>query len=470
MHDAKGPVRPEIHFSPAASWLNDPNGLIFHDSLWHLYYQTNPLGLTLGNISWGHATSPDLVQWTEHETAISFDDTEAIFSGSMVCDRSGAAGFGSGALVAIYTSHRGNPQVGVHEAQSLAWSTDGGYTFHKYIGNPVLDRHSSDFRDPKVFRHEGRWIMVAVEAVENAVVMYGSDNLRDWELLSEFRHPDAAAPTWECPDLFPLVDAQGDTCWVLILSVNPEALTGGSGTRYFLGDFDGRTFTPFAGEGQQGWLDQGRDYYAAVSFADAPDGRRLMIGWMNNWEYARGLPPEPWAMQMAFPREVKLVGVGAARRLVQFPVPLPTVPQSEGFAFEGPLTGELALPGEAPAVIDISLEGLGAASIELALGVTFHWDRDTLTIRPRGGVAEPPAGFDREVVIPLSSDTQDFHVIVDHCSVEIFIDGGLRVVTHLCPPGLANAPWSLRCVSGSALVRVSVLAVHEPSLAVSARA
>ncbi len=470
MQQAQDPICPEIHFSPAASWLNDPNGLIFDGSLWHLYYQTNPLGLTWGNISWGHATSPDLVRWTQHATAISFDDAEAIFSGSMVCDRSGAAGFGPGALVAIYTSHRGNDTDGIHQAQSLAWSADGGYTFHKFAGNPVLDRHSSDFRDPKVFRHEGRWIMVAVEAVENAVVIYGSDDLRDWTLLSEFRHPDAAAPTWECPDLFPLVDAQGDTCWVLIVSVNPEALTGGSGTRYFLGDFDGRTFTPFAGEGQQGWLDQGRDYYAAVSFADAPDGRRVMIGWMNNWEYANTLPPEPWAMQMAFPREVGLVGAGSARRLVQAPVTLPATVDDSGFLFAGQLTGELALPSGAPAVIDLALERTSEARIELSLGLELDWVADELTVRSRDGLAPSPTGFARDVVTALTGDVHDFRFIVDHGSVEVFIDGGRQVVTHLCPPALLDAPWTLRCVDGSATVRLRVLAVHQPDLAVASRA
>ncbi len=317
-----GPVRPAIHYSPAATWLNDPNGLIFHNSLWHLYYQTNPRGLTWGNMSWGHATSPDLAHWTEHETAISLDESEEIFSGSMVCDETGSAGFGAGALVAIYTSHRGTPDVGVHQTQALAWSTDGGFTFHKFAGNPVLDRDSADFRDPKVFRHGDRWLMVAVEAVENVVVLYASDDLREWELLSEFRDPTAAAPTWECPDLFPLLDARGAAVWVLILSVNPEALTGGSGTRYYLGDFDGVTFTPSADPGAQGWLDQGRDYYAAVSFFDAPDDRRVMIGWMNNWEYANALPSQPWAMQMAWPRErVEHRGIGVARHTPTHPDP-----------------------------------------------------------------------------------------------------------------------------------------------------
>ena len=155
--------------------------------------------------------------------------------------------------LAIYTSHRGTPDVGVHQTQALAWSTDGGFTFHKFAGNPVLDRDSADFRDPKVFRHGDRWLMVAVEAVENVVVLYASDDLREWELLSEFRDPTAAAPTWECPDLFPLLDARGAAVWVLILSVNPEALTGGSGTRYYLGDFDGVTFTPSVLRAKAGW-------------------------------------------------------------------------------------------------------------------------------------------------------------------------------------------------------------------------
>ena len=306
-----GPVRPAIHYSPAATWLNDPNGLIFHNSLWHLYYQTNPRGLTWGNMSWGHATSPDLAHWTEHETAISLDESEEIFSGSMVCDETGSAGFGAGALVAIYTSHRGTPDVGVHQTQALAWSTDGGFTFHKFAGNPVLDRDSADFRAPKVFRHGDRWLMVAVEAVENVVVLYASD---------------------------------------------------------YLGDFDGVTFTPSADPGAQGWLDQGRDYYAAVSFFDAPDDRRVMIGWMNNWEYANALPSQPWAMQMAWPRELSIAGSVSRgiRRLIQTPAPLPTGPET--FSFDGSLAGDLTIPAvaaTAPALVEVEIER-GGASLESA--------------------------------------------------------------------------------------------------------
>ena len=460
MRGGAGPVvsaRPAIHYSPAATWLNDPNGLIFHNSLWHLYYQTNPHGLTWGNMSWGHATSPDLAHWTEHETAISLDEAEEIFSGSMVCDETGSAGFGAGALVAIYTSHRGNPEVGVHQTQALAWSTDGGFTFHKFAGNPVLDRDSADFRDPKVFRHEGRWIMVAVEAVENIVVLYASDDLREWELLSEFRDPAAAAPTWECPDLFPLFDADGTTVWVLILSVNPEALTGGSGTRYYLGDFDGRTFTPSVDAGAQGWLDQGRDYYAAVSFSDAPDDRRVMIGWMNNWEYAHALPPQPWAMQMAWPRELSIAGSGEARtrRLIQAPTPLPTGP--EGFTFEGPLGGLLTLPpaaSEAPALIEVQVERGRTTRIELTLGLTFVWEADTSTVRPRVGLSDTPVGFDREVATSLPGDLHRFAIIVDHGSVEVFIDGGRTVLTQLCPPSLLDSPWTIQVSGDPAQIHV----------------
>jgi sucrose-6-phosphate hydrolase SacC (GH32 family) len=456
-----GPVRPAIHYSPAATWLNDPNGLIFHNSLWHLYYQTNPHGLTWGNMSWGHATSPDLAHWTEHETAISYDDAEAIFSGSMVCDQTDSAGFGAGALVAIYTSHRESPELGVRQAQSLAWSTDGGFTFHTFAGNPVLNRDSADFRDPKVFRLEGRWIMVAVEAVENVVLLYASDNLREWELLSEFRDPDAAAPTWECPDLFPLLDADGAPCWVLILSVNPEALTGGSGTRYYLGDFDGRTFTPSPDAGQRGWLDQGRDYYAAVSFSDSPHGRRVMIGWMNNWEYAHALPPQPWAMQMAWPRELGLASSGSGtaargtRRLIQTPAPLPAGP--ECFSFEGSLAGVLAIPSaaaSAPATIEVDLDRGHATTIEFTIGLTFVWEADTFTVRPRTGLSDNPVGFDRAVTTPLTGASHRFDVIVDHGSVEIFIDGGATVLTQLCPPALLATPWALRVSGDPAQVHI----------------
>lgn len=253
--------RPLVHFSPEKNWMNDPNGMVYVDGVYHLFFQYNPEGTTWGNMSWGHATSTDLVTWEQHPVAIpqTFNDEgvsiEDIFSGSVVVDENNTSGFGEPGgetpLVAIYTSaYTGaHPSLAGIQAQSLAYSLDKGMTWTKYDGNPVLDRGSANFRDPKVFWYEGDtesyWVMVAVEATEHKVVLYRSDDLKEWDHLSDFGPANSMAGIWECPDLFELpVDGDpDDTKWVMVVNLNPGAVAGGSGGQYFVGDFDGVTFT-----------------------------------------------------------------------------------------------------------------------------------------------------------------------------------------------------------------------------------
>lgn len=244
--------RPAYHFSPAKNWLNDPNGLVFHKGVYHLFFQHNPLGNGWGNMSWGHATSKDLVHWDEQPVAIPFDANEGVFSGSVVVDHKNRSGFGTKKnppMVAIYTSAY-TPASGRDgiQAQSLAYSTDDGQTWTKYAGNPVIDINSREFRDPKVFWYEPakEWRMVAVIAADHKVTIWRSANLKDWTRLSDFGPMAATGGLWECPDLFPLA-IDGDPSnvkWVMLVSLNPGGIAGGSGTQYFVGDFDGTTFTP----------------------------------------------------------------------------------------------------------------------------------------------------------------------------------------------------------------------------------
>jgi levanase len=279
------PHRPGYHYTPEKNWINDPNGLVYHDGLYHLYYQYNPQGNSWGNMSWGHATSPDLMNWTEQALAIpqTFNDDgasiEDIFSGSVVVDHGNTSGLGDGdedPLIAIYTSaYTGaHPEHAGKQAQSLAYSTDGGYTWEKYEGNPVADRDSANFRDPKVFWYEGEteadshWVMVAVEATDHQVIVSTSKNLIDWEHASSFGPANAVSGIWECPDLFELpVDGDpDDTRWVMVVNLNPGAVAGGSGGQYFVGDFDGTEFTAenvvedvAAPEGELLWDFEGAD-------------------------------------------------------------------------------------------------------------------------------------------------------------------------------------------------------------------
>ncbi|MDQ0729797.1 fructan beta-fructosidase [Arthrobacter sp. B1I2] len=248
------PFRPAIHFTPQQNWMNDPNGLVFHKGVYHLYYQHNPSGNTWGNMSWGHATSIDLTHWKEQPLAIATDDQQDIFSGSVVVDKNNTSGFGTPEnppLVAVFTSayKDASPYRGL-QAQSLAYSLDDGQTWTKYSANPVLNRNSANFRDPKVFWYDtpgggGYWVMAAVEATDHKVLLYKSTNLKDWGLLSQFGPANATGGLWECPDLFPLA-VDGDPAnikWVMVVNINPGGVAGGSAGQYFVGNFDGTTFT-----------------------------------------------------------------------------------------------------------------------------------------------------------------------------------------------------------------------------------
>ena len=278
--------RPQIHFSSKHNWLNDPNGLVFFDGEYHLFYQYNPFGSVWGNMSWGHAVSTDLIHWQQLNVALRPDALGDIFSGCAVIDKNNTAGFGENAMVALYTS------AGKAQTQSIAYSADKGRTFTKYSKNPVLKNPGMpDFRDPKVFWHEAsnKWVMSL--ATGKTISFYGSPNLKEWTKISEFGFGmGAQSGIWECPDLFPLM-IEGKTKWVLLVSINPGAPNGGSGTQYFIGDFNGIDFIADKATYPK-WLDYGKDNYAGITWDNIPesDGRKIQIAWMNNWDYANKIP------------------------------------------------------------------------------------------------------------------------------------------------------------------------------------
>ena len=308
--------RPKFHFTAAKNWINDPNGLLWHDEKYHLYYQHNPFGTKWGHMSWGHATSEDLISWTEHPVAILEDESagEAIFSGSAVYDETGTAGVAN-SIVACYTAHT---ELGgqKRQYQAIAISSDGGFTFEKQ--GPVLDVGKQDFRDPKVFRYNSAWYMVVAHPIEQQVEILRSQNLREWHHLSYFQHLGPDDAIWECPDLFEL-QADGEAKWVLIVSLNPGGPQNGSGTMYFIGEFDGVTFTKTQ---EPKWLDFGRDNYAGVTFNDAPNLERILIGWMNSWGKTDH-PELEWTGAMTVPRKLSLVSANSKWSLRQDPVVAP---------------------------------------------------------------------------------------------------------------------------------------------------
>ena len=296
--------RPQVHFTPSRNWMNDPNGMVFLDGVYHLFFQYNPQGNSWGNMSWGHATSEDMIHWTEQPVALTKDNLGAIFSGSCVIDKDNTAGFGAGAMVALYTSAGDDGK----QQQSIAYSTDGGKSFTRFSGNPVIRNDDDNLRDPKVFWHaaSGKWIMSLAKGWKKGIEFYGSQDLKTWSHLSTFFTPLAGRPDlqWECPDLVQM-DYKGGKKWVLIVSVNPGGPILGSGTLYFPGEFDGTTFTADERDYPL-WLDYGMDNYAGVTWSNT-GSRLVMLGWMNNWSYAGNVPCDPWRSAMTLPRELKLV-------------------------------------------------------------------------------------------------------------------------------------------------------------------
>jgi len=311
------PWRPRVHFTPERMWMNDPNGMIFHGGLYHLFYQFHPDSMIWGPMHWGHATSKDLLTWEHHEVALFPDEHGTMFSGCCVNDRQNCSGLFAGAsennLVAIFSHDC--------QTQGLASSTDGGFTWTQFSGNPILPAVKGDFRDPKVIWHAptSKWVMVI--SAHRECHFYASDNLIDWTFASAFTG-GCTKGVWEVPDLLELPAPDGSTHWVLLMSVNDGAPAGGSGVQYFVGDFDG---THFHWDDRLGtrWLDFGPDNYAGTTWADEPDGDALYIGWMNNWPYANQVPTDPWRGCMTLPRRLELFDNGEGLELGGFPKVLP---------------------------------------------------------------------------------------------------------------------------------------------------
>ena len=303
--------RPTYHFSPLYGWMNDPNGMVYKDGEYHLFYQYNPYGSKWGNMNWGHAISKDLVNWEHRPVAIAPDALGTIFSGSAVVDHNNTAGFGAGAIIAIYT------QNSDRQVQSIAYSTDNGRTFTKYENNPVLVSEARDFRDPKVFWYEAtkRWIMVL--AVGQEMQIFSSPNLKDWAFESSFGEGYGAhGNVWECPDLFELpVEGTNEKKWVLLCSLG-DGPFGDSATQYFIGSFDGKKFSCDNQPNVTKWMDWGKDHYATVTWSDAPDNRRIAIAWMSNWQYANDVPTSQYRSPNSIPRDLSQTEDGVYHMLI----------------------------------------------------------------------------------------------------------------------------------------------------------
>jgi fructan beta-fructosidase len=319
--------RPQFHFSPERNWMNDPNGMVFYQDEYHLFYQYYPFGNVWGPMHWGHAVSKDLVKWEHLPIALYPDSLGLVFSGSAVVDYENTSGLGladNPAMVAIFTQHlMKGEKSGRHDfqIQSIAYSLDKGRVWKMYEKNPVIqNRGKHDFRDPKVFWHDSskKWVMIL--AVHDHVELYGSADLKSWKYMSDFGNElGEHGGVWECPDLFEMaIEGQEKRKWVMLVSINPGAANGGSGTQYFVGQFDGANFR--SDENSSYWLDYGKDNYAGVTWNNVMDGRRLFLGWMSNWQYATVVPTTVWRSAMTIPRSLTLLETESGLRVASNPV------------------------------------------------------------------------------------------------------------------------------------------------------
>lgn len=343
-------MRPSYHYTAAANWLSDPNGLVFRKGEWHLFYQYNPQGEDWGHMSWGHAVSPDLAHWQELPVALEEDAQYLIFSGSAVIDTANSAGFGIDAMVAIYTGAEQDEKP--QQVQCLAHSTDLGRTWHKFAGNPVLDREMADFRDPNVFWHQGtqRWIMVVVLSNEQRALIYSSQDLKAWHEVSVIHGAGAPGEIWECPLLIELpIDGTDERRWIFKVDVLRGA--PGSGALYQTGTFDGIRFVPDGPSPGLIWqvADMGQDFYAAIAWHEPRDaeGRPAWIGWMGNHAYQGRLPKQGWRGAMSLPRRLSLrrTGEGLALRQEAEPAAVAKVVKADPAATSLPIAARLDLPG-----------------------------------------------------------------------------------------------------------------------------
>ncbi len=419
----KEKFRPSFHHTPEYAWMNDPNGMFYLDGVWHLFYQYNPYGSMWGNMNWAHSTSTDLINWKHEGVAIAPDAHGAIFSGSCVVDTEGTAGFGKGAVIALYTSATPTPRGDI-QCQSLAYSTDGGKTFTRYNGNPILTADIADFRDPNMFWNEdiNAWNLIMSAGQEMRI--YSSPNLKDWKEESRFGlNLGCHGGVWECPDLMKLpVEGTKESKWVLIGNINPGFIYGGSATQYFVGDFDGHKFTvdneARYADGNALWQDYGKDHYATVSFSNAPDGRHPMIAWMSNWEYANDVPTMQYRSANSIVRDTYLYKVGKEYFL-----------------------GSRPAPEYDKAGLDKQIKVKGSCTVTLSNAegdeATIIYDQKAMTLtfdRSKSGITDFNQNFAGKTTAPVHRKLTSLRIFVDNSSVEVFGNNGEVVLTNLVFP------------------------------------
>ena len=427
--------RPIYHHTPVYGWMNDPNGMFYgmfyKDGVWHLYYQWNPYGSQWENMTWGHSTSKDLVHWEAQPMALEADWLGTIFSGSCVTR--------GDEVIAMYTS------AGHHQTQSIAISKDGGKTFEKYAGNPVLTTSDvADFRDPRPFWNEDIKAWNLILAAGQEMRIYSSKDLKDWKHESSFgKEYGNHGGVWECPDLFPL-EVRGEKPevskkWVLICNINPGGPFGGSATQYFVGQFDGKKFTCESMPKVTKWLDYGKDHYATVSFYNAPNNRHTVLAWMSNWQYANQVPTKQFRSANSIPRDLGLFRHGEETYVS-------VVPSEEMLALRG---AKVKNPTEAcEMIIDTKNQTEIVLSNTKGEQVTMKYDgqQQTFTMeRVKSGDVSFSEAFPAVTVAPTFGAIKQLRIFIDRCSIEVFDAEGKMAMTNLVFP---SEPYNTLKVKG----------------------
>ena len=438
--------RPVYHHTPAYGWMNDPNGMFYKDGVWHLCYQFNPYGSQWENMTWGHSTSTDLVHWKAEPTAITPDALGTIFSGCCVVDKNNTAGFGNDAIVAFYTS------AGARQTQSMAYSTDGGKTFTKYENNPVITSNVPDFRDPHVFWNAevGFWNMILAAGQQMSI--YSSKDLKEWKHESDFgAEYGNHGGVWECPDLMKMKVAGTDKeKWMLICNINPGGPFGGSATQYFIGEFDGHKFTCEDEPSETKWMDYGKDHYATITFDNAPEGRRVGIAWMSNWQYANQVPTKQFRSANSIARDFGLFEYNGETYCSVSPV-------KEMDAVRGQ---RISSPSETCEIV-VQLKGDAQLTLRNSKGekVVITYDAVEQTIdfdRRRSGDVSFSEAFPCIVTSPTYGQAKTLRIFVDRCSIEMFEGDGKMSMTNLVFP---SEPYNKLIVKGKAKATIYKLKI-----------
>jgi fructan beta-fructosidase len=446
------PYRPQVHFSPKEKWMNDPNGMVYYNGVYHLFFQYYPGDIVWGPMHWGHATSRDMVHWKQLPVALYPDSLGYIFSGSAVVDYNNTSGFGKNGqvpMVAIFTHHDPKGEKSGSDKfqnESLAYSLDEGNTWTKYPGNPVLKNPGiKDFRDPHVswYAPGNKWLMTL--ATKDRITFYSSPNLKNWTKESEFgKTIGAHGGVWECPDLFPL-KLNGKSYWVLLVSINPGGPNGGSGTQYFIGNFDGKTFKPLNTAIK--WIDYGPDDYAGVTWGNTGD-RKIFLGWMSNWLYGTKVPTRTWRSAMTIPRELALKQINGNIYLTSNPVAeiekiasesstdnYKDLLKNKNVILGKSLPAQYILTFSADKIADYTLILSNDTGEQLSIGYR-KIDNSYFIDRSKSGKIDFNPQFAKQVTAPrlTKSSLSDIKLLADASSLELFADNGLTNMTAVFFP------------------------------------